>query len=163
MDIHAFFIGIVSHGQFSLFVLKGLGINDFSAKIIHICCCQYCSHSVALLLSCWNFSLCGRNNDTYSCNCSVPNLARQSEWDDTSVWNLILRLANLQCSPSSHLTASLTFFAWPVHGRNFVSMELLLLKGVISTTVHSKPSCDFHFSHFINNHSGTVVGEDRAL
>jgi len=37
--------------------LKVLGINDFSALIIHICHCLHYSHTVALLLSYWNLSL----------------------------------------------------------------------------------------------------------
>jgi hypothetical protein len=101
--------------------LKVLGINDFLALILRICHCQHCSHTVAQLLSYWNFSLCGRNNDTESCNCSVPNLARQSEWDYTRLQNIVLRFANLQCNPSPHPTASLAFLPWPVHGQHFVS------------------------------------------
>jgi len=57
--------------------LKVVGINDFSALIVHIYLCQHCSHTVALLQSYWNFPLCGRNNATDSCNSSVPNVARQ--------------------------------------------------------------------------------------
>ena len=144
-----------------LMFLKGLGFNDFSAMIIPVCRCQHCLHTVALLLSCWNFTLCGRSNDTDSCNCSVPNSTRQSDWDDARLQNIILRFINLQCNPSLHPTATLTLLPWPVHSKfyKYCYQEWLLLLYI----PHSKPSCYFHFSHLRNNHSGTVVHEDQEL